>query len=59
MAIIYITNIMEEALLSERIIVLDQGKIARQGTPVEIFADQTGCYQWGLICRKSVSWQVC
>lgn len=48
MAIIYITNIMEEALLSERIIVLDQGKIVRQGTPVEIFADQDWLLSMGL-----------
>lgn len=48
MAIIYITNIMEEALLAERIIVLDQGRIAREGTPVEIFADQQWLLSMGL-----------
>ncbi len=48
MAIIYITNIMEEALLGERIVVLQQGTIARQGTPAEIFADQEWLLSMGL-----------
>lgn len=39
MAIIFVTNIMEEVLLADRVIVLDQGKVAKDGTPREIFAD--------------------
>lgn len=42
MGLIYVTNIMEEALLAERIIVLDQGRLIRDGRPEEIFAD----YDW-------------
>lgn len=39
MGIIYITNIMEEALLAQRIVVLDAGRIVKEGPPAEIFAD--------------------
>ena len=48
LAIIYITNIMEEALLAERIVVLDQGRVAKEGTPAEIFADQEWLLAMGL-----------
>ena len=36
--IILITHYMEEAIYSDRIIVMDQGKIVMQGTPKEIFS---------------------
>ncbi len=39
MAIIYVTNIMEEVLLADRAIVLDQGVIAKDCTPRELFSD--------------------
>ncbi|MDO4581316.1 MAG: energy-coupling factor transporter ATPase [Bacillota bacterium] len=39
MGVVYITNIMEEALLATRIAVLDAGRLLRVGTPAEIFAD--------------------
>jgi energy-coupling factor transport system ATP-binding protein len=42
MGLIYVTNIMEEALLAQRVVVLDQGRIARDGSPREIFSD----YRW-------------
>lgn len=42
LAIIYITNIMEEALLAERIVVLGQGRILRDERPADLFTD----YQW-------------
>lgn len=38
-AIIYITHLMEEAVESKRIVVLDKGKIALEGKPREIFKE--------------------
>ncbi|MEG1661436.1 MAG: ATP-binding cassette domain-containing protein, partial [Clostridiales bacterium] len=39
LGLIYVTNLMEEAALAERVIVLDQGRLVKEGTPREIFAD--------------------
>ncbi|MDO4732028.1 MAG: energy-coupling factor transporter ATPase [Bacillota bacterium] len=39
LSIIYITNIMEETLLADRILVLDEGRILRDETPAALFAD--------------------
>ncbi|MBP2655362.1 MAG: ecfA1 [Firmicutes bacterium] len=38
MTIVYITHAMEEALNADRVIVLDQGILAFQGTPAEVFS---------------------
>ncbi|MCK8826211.1 energy-coupling factor transporter ATPase [Natroniella acetigena] len=38
MAVVHITHFMTEALLADRIIVMDQGKIVLEGTPQEIFS---------------------
>lgn len=38
--IVIITHFMEEAALADRIVVLADGKIAMQGTPVEIFKNE-------------------
>ncbi len=46
--IIYITHFMEEAAAADRILVMDQGHIAVQGTPREIFTDVTGMKKRGL-----------
>ena len=35
--VIWITHFMEEAAQAERILVMDEGKIAMQGTPLEVF----------------------
>ena len=40
LSLIYVTNIMEEALLAQRIAVLEAGRIIRTGTPYEIFCDK-------------------
>ncbi|MCL2496851.1 MAG: energy-coupling factor transporter ATPase [Clostridiales bacterium] len=42
MGLIYVTNIMEEALLAQRILVLHEGRILKDGAPAEIFSD----HQW-------------
>ncbi|MBR5429457.1 MAG: energy-coupling factor transporter ATPase [Firmicutes bacterium] len=39
LAIIYVTNIMEEVLLAQRVILLDQGRVDRDCTPAELFSD--------------------
>lgn len=36
--VVYITHFMTEAIQADRIIVMDQGKIAFQGTPKEVFS---------------------
>ena len=48
MGIIYVTNIMEEAVLADRIIVLDHGKLIKDGKPAEIFADNHWLSELGL-----------
>ncbi|SFT64328.1 energy-coupling factor transport system ATP-binding protein [Selenomonas sp. GACV-9] len=37
--IVYITHFMEEAAQADRLIVMDNGKVAAEGTPHELFAD--------------------
>ena len=46
--IIYITHFMEEAAAADRVLVMDQGHIAVQGTPREIFTDVSGMKKRGL-----------
>lgn len=41
MTIVLITHFMEEALGADRVIVLDRGRIALQGTPHEVFTNAT------------------
>lgn len=48
LGIIYVTNIMEEVLLAERVIVLEKGKIIREGTPHEILSDAAWLQEHGL-----------
>ncbi len=48
MTIILITHYMDEAALFDRIIVLDNGKLAMDGTPKEVFARQTELAEIGL-----------
>ncbi|MDR2711748.1 MAG: energy-coupling factor transporter ATPase [Clostridiales bacterium] len=38
LGIIYVTNIMEEAYLAQRVIILEQGHLIAEGAPKEIFA---------------------
>ncbi|MCL1974802.1 MAG: energy-coupling factor transporter ATPase, partial [Firmicutes bacterium] len=39
LTIIYITNIMEEALLAERVLVLEAGRLLKDSSPVNVFSD--------------------
>ena len=39
MTVVMITHFMEEAALADRVIVLDEGKVARVGTPEEVLVD--------------------
>ena len=38
LTIIHITHFMEEAVLADRLVIMDQGKIALQGVPREVFS---------------------
>ena len=46
--IIYITHFMEEAIIADRIILMNDGKILKIGTPREIFSDVEGIKKIGL-----------
>jgi energy-coupling factor transport system ATP-binding protein len=39
LTIIHATHLLEEAARSDRVVILDQGRIALSGTPVEVFTD--------------------
>lgn len=47
-SIILITHNMEEAVLSERVIILDNGEIKFMGTPREVFNLESEIFKWGL-----------
>ena len=46
--VVLITHFMEEAALSDRIIVMNKGRIMKEGSPEEIFQDIGGMRQLGL-----------
>ncbi|MDR2957679.1 MAG: energy-coupling factor transporter ATPase [Coriobacteriales bacterium] len=48
MTIVLITHFMEEAALAGRVIVLDQGKVALDGPPAEVFSEANVLRQLGL-----------
>jgi len=48
LTIIHITHNMEEALLADRVIVLNDGEIALDGTPKEVFANVSSLHKMGL-----------
>lgn len=52
--IVYITHFMEEAAAADRVIVLDQGKLAMDGTPREVFARADELQKLGLDVPLSV-----
>ena len=46
--VILITHYMSEAAMADRIIVMNQGKILRDGTPSEVFSDPEAMWDAGL-----------
>ena len=46
--VIYITHFMEEAAAADRVIVMEAGRIAAEGTPREVFQDVSGMKARGL-----------
>ncbi|OPZ90038.1 MAG: Energy-coupling factor transporter ATP-binding protein EcfA1 [Firmicutes bacterium ADurb.Bin419] len=46
--VIHITHHMNEAVYGDRVIVIDQGKVVKDGTPQEVFSDVVGIKQLGL-----------
>ncbi|MBM6832550.1 energy-coupling factor transporter ATPase [Megamonas hypermegale] len=54
MTIIMITHFMEEAMQTQRIIVMDDGKVIRDGTPKQIFEDKKKLKALGLKVPLSV-----
>lgn len=47
-AVAHITHYMEEALGADRVVVLDHGHIALEGTPAEVFSKESNLAQLGL-----------
>ena len=48
MTVILITHFMEEAILADRIFIMDNGELKKQGTPREIFSDNKFLQKCGL-----------
>ena len=48
MTIIFITHLMNEAAEADRIVILDKGSIAADGSPYEVFSDKKLLYVCGL-----------
>lgn len=46
--VIWITHFMEEAAKSDRVIVMDQGKVMMDASPKEVFSDSDAIEQYGL-----------
>ncbi|MBR5619229.1 MAG: energy-coupling factor transporter ATPase [Clostridia bacterium] len=46
--VVFITHFMEEAALADRVVVMDSGTIAAEGTPAQIFADTVLLQRTGL-----------
>ena len=54
MTVLLITHFMEEAVLADRIVVVNDGKVAFSGTPSEIFAREEELTALGLDVPLSV-----
>lgn len=48
MTVLHITHYMDEAVMADRILVVNDGEIYRDGTPKEVFADVEGLRRVGL-----------
>jgi len=67
MTIIYITNHMEEAALADRVLIMNQGRVIKSGSPREIFINSDDLHQLGVekpqvvkLCKdfRSKGWQI-
>ena len=52
--VVLVTHHMEEAALAQRIVVLDKGKVALEGTPAAIFAQVDKLHELGLRAPETV-----
>lgn len=50
--VVLITHYMDEAVLADRVVVMDSGKILTQGTPDEVFSQVELLKDIGLTCRR-------
>ncbi len=48
MTVIHITHYMEEAIHADRVIIMEEGKIAIEGTPREVFSQVQGLHEIGM-----------
>lgn len=46
--VVFITHYMEEAALADRVIVMEQGKVISDGTPIDVFSDISKIREVGL-----------
>lgn len=46
--IVHVTHFMDDALLARRVIVMDQGRIALDGTPAQVFSHRARIHELGL-----------
>ena len=51
--VVFITHYMEEAAVADRVVILSGGKIAKEGTPKEVFSDVEGVRALGLDVPQS------
>lgn len=52
--VILITHFMEEAAKAKKIVIMEDGKLVKQGTPIEIFRDTDYLYEMGLSVPPAV-----
>ena len=48
LTVVWITHFMDEALKSDRVLVMDEGRIALEGTPREVFMQTDAIHRMGL-----------
>lgn len=51
--VIAVTHYMEEAIFADRVIVIDNGRVATDGTPQEVFAREDMLEKWGLCLPRA------
>ena len=51
--VVLVTHFMDEAVQADRVVVMDGGRVVREGKPVEVFADVDGLRSYGLDVPQS------